>query len=460
MRKLYPLVLTGCLVTSLSLTPAMAGHASALQTQNYLKTVSGETVHASPTTYIRNVEEASSNPLLNESSKIELTCKTFLTMARASVRNQAYHCTELISTEGASDSTIQYRLSEYELLHALQQANGAEIYADDIKFSNFSAEIFENTATASVVEEYSYYVDEGFDDDFNYRMREYTFTLEKENDNWCIAQVVTNDPWETEDFDYAAFAALDVRETVQILQSQTDGSRSQILNEEEPESLADQPMKWIFYTYNPTKAVNYAKQWYSARNGQTANPIFGYNSSNCQNFASQCIWAGLNSEANLPNRATDWPAVPTSLVGKDAPNVWCCNQSSSHYKDKGQNPVWDWAWDNVGGFTKLIETSSRRRVGPVGTVRTGLSYAKVGDEILHAKNGAPSSSNLTHAMFVTSVTGTAGSRGISNIKIAANNDSTNSAYQSLSSYSQLPASQYLTVAISGSARYVVDGSIS
>ncbi len=459
MRKLYALVLTGCLVTSLSLTPAMASHVSALQAQNYLKTVSGETIHASPTTYIRNVEEASANPLLNESSKIELTCKTFLTMARASVRNQAYHYTELISTEGASDSTIQYRLSEYELLHALQQANGSEIYADDIKFSNFSAEIFENTATASVVEEYSYYVDEGFDDDFNYRMREYTFTLEKENGNWCIAHVVTNDPWETENFDYAAFAALDVRETVQILQSQTDGSRSQILNEEEPESLADQPMKWIFYTYNPTKAVNYAKQWYSAKNGQTANPVFGYASNNCQNFASQCIWAGLNSENSLPTRATDWPAVPTSLVGQNAPNVWCRNQSTSCY----QYWAWNWAWDNVGGFTKLIETSSRRRVGPVGTVRTGLSYAKVGDEILYAENGAPSSSNLTHAMFVTSVTGTAGSRGISNIKIAANNSSTSSAYQSLSSYTHnnpLPASQYLTVAISGSARYVVDGSIS
>lgn len=456
MRKLYPLVLTGCLVTSLSLTPAMAGHASALQTQNYLKTVSGETIHASPTTYIRNVEEASSNPLLNESSKIELTCKTFLTMARASVRNQSYHCTELISTEGASDSTIQYRLSEYELLHAIQQADGTEIYADDIKFSNFSAEIFENTATASVVEEYSYYVDEGFDDDFNYRMREYTFTLEKENDNWCIAQVVTNDPWETEDFDYAAFAALDVRETVQILQSQTDGSRSQILNEEEPESLADQPMKWIFYTYSPTKAVNYAKQWYSAKNAQTANPVFGYASNNCQNFASQCIWAGLNSENSLPTRATDWPAVPTSLVGKNAPNVWCRNQSTSYY----QNWAWNWSWDNVGGFTKLIETSSRRRVGPVGTVRTGLSYAKVGDEIAYATSGTPSSSNLKHAMFVTSVTGTAGSRGVSNIKIAANNAPTNSAYQSLSSYSSLSASQYLTIAISGSARYVVDGSIS
>ena len=74
--------------------------------------------------------------------------------------------------------------------------------------------------------------------------------------------------------------------------------------------------------------------------------------------------------------------------------------------------------------------------GPYGNTMysKGIQNAEVGNVLSVDWDGAPAEDTLDHAMFVTEVTGTAGSRTKSNVKIAAHTSPTNSAYQTVSSY--------------------------
>lgn len=51
----------------------------------------------------------------------------------------------------------------------------------------------------------------------------------------------------------------------------------------------------------------------------------------------------------------------------------------------------------------------------------GLAYAEPGDVIAIDKGGFPQNGNFEHAMVVTEVTGTSGSRTVANIKVCAHN---------------------------------------
>ena len=70
-------------------------------------------------------------------------------------------------------------------------------------------------------------------------------------------------------------------------------------------------------SYSSTAAVNYAKQYYNK-----TNSLFGASSSNCQNFASQCVWAGLLSGCGASGTSTTaFPAVSTAWTGTNSTNV-------------------------------------------------------------------------------------------------------------------------------------------
>jgi len=111
------------------------------------------------------------------------------------------------------------------------------------------------------------------------------------------------------------------------------------------------------WTYNIAHAVSYAERNYNVTSGSP----FGYSpGENCQNFASQCVWAGLGSGTGI----TALPAVSRQRAGSNARNVWCRNQSTTHYSSWWFN----WAWDNVRSFFKLIDTSTISQEGPCGFV--------------------------------------------------------------------------------------------
>lgn len=95
------------------------------------------------------------------------------------------------------------------------------------------------------------------------------------------------------------------------------------------------------------------------------------------------------------------------------------------------------------GFFKLIETSRSDHEGPYGSTsystqdHPAIRYAMAGDVIAWNEFGiATSVDTLTHAMFVTEVNGSYGSRTSTNIKVAAHTAYSDSAKQCLLEYSK------------------------
>ncbi len=362
----------------------------------------------------------------DDKAQIECICKAFLSSSKAYVRCPDLYCNKsFISASKIGDKKIQYRLSEYDYLTALYNNLDWKITEDNLVFDDFKSEVDGNNAVAEVVESYTYYITDGFDDE-SFRRRKYTFTLCKESDIWMITEIITDDPHETDKFSYEP---INISEAVKEA-CYFDGLSEKVFDEpiESKESIITRSNLYT-WTYYSTDAINYAVNHYA--DGYN-NAVFSYFSDgNCQNFASQCIWAGLGGNYSAGS-STNLPAVSTSRVGSSAANVWCCGQYSTRYSNSSYN----WAWDNVKGFAKLIGINNPSGMeGPSGVMSytNAIKNAAKGN-ILYYSNGVASLDTLAHAMFITDTTGTAGTRTKSNIKIAANTSQTNSAYQTLSSY--------------------------
>ena len=418
-RKLLIMLLCGCLIFDLS------SFSSHLANNTNLSTITDTTSYTQEE-YLELVEPTT-NTLMSIPSndeKVKLTCELFLAIAKASVRKpDEYDPTVIISSNCLNKDTIQYRLTDYNYQSKLNEVLEQNISDDTLEFTNFDVTYKDSKATANIVESYTYYSNDGFDD-ISFRRKMYTFNLDNVDNNWLITDVKTDDPWELEsDFEYNP---IDVDACILDKTNQ----KEIILDNRDKDSDPTIDSTLYVWSYNKTAAVNYAKKHYN--DTSSSDSIFGFNSGrDCQNFASQCVWAGLGgSGSSTRNR----PAVSTSIAGSSSFNVWCRNQHTTFYPEF----YFNWPWDNARGFMKLMKESKKTTEGPYGNAyySNGVQNSYVGDVLCVNWNGRPNEHSMNHAMFVTMVSGTYGSRTKNDVKIAAHTSATNSAYQRLSSYTQ------------------------
>ena len=380
----------------------------------------------------------------DDSSQVEFLIKGFLASTKASIREPKLYDnkTSFISNAAIDNDTIEYRLTEAQYQNALNNAMGWSITEDNISFSKFNVEFDGESAVASIVEDYTYFATYGFDSE-SFRRREYTFQLKKEETGWKIVNITTNDPWELqEDFVYVPIDVQGKIEAIVNEKNSVDEDTSIALEDayqkedSQVEATATSLSRW---TYSTKKAVEYAVAHYA----DTENSVFGFTSGNdCQNFASQCVWAGLGGSGSSTSAR---PAVSKSVAGAAAPNVWQRDVATSCYDEYKYN----WTWDNVNGFANMMKVSTTLKEGPFGNTQYSGYFANtdVGNVLIIDWGEAPAKGTLDHAMFVTGVEGTAGSRTTSQVKIAAHTSPTNSAYQVLSKYCSSPASAYARIIV-------------
>ena len=384
--------------------------------------------------------------------KAELTCESFIRMFRAAGRSDSYNPATLVATKSLKSNEILYRLSEAEYLNAMRKELGLEIKEDELKLTIYDKTIGDKAAQISVLEEYSFTYEEKFTDDY-FIKRLYTFNLEKNGSEWAITKVVTNDGIENaETFNYepidvtAAVASIAGAKAEAANAPLTTQSREDIVKAMKGEDASRAATARYMWTYNPSRAVYYASLYYNSN-----HRLFPRNgSSDCQNFASQCVWAGLGADySSTTANTTSYPAVSTSSVGSSSPQVWSYNQYSNAYSQS----YFNWAWDNAAGFPKLIDESGSGTTGPFGTTVYGnLNYADIGDVISVNYDGTAAAGNIDHAMFVTGLASgaaAAGSRSNSDLVIAAHTTDTNSAYTPMLDYAagRYAESRYATCMI-------------
>lgn len=97
----------------------------------------------------------------------------------------------------------------------------------------------------------------------------------------------------------------------------------------------------------------------------------------------------------------------------------------------------------------MMKVSTSTLEGPFGNTQYSgcFGYTSAGNVLEGDWEGAPARDTLDHAMFVTEVSGNSGSRTTSQVKIAAHTSATNSAYQTLSSYTDTASSAFARVVI-------------
>lgn len=375
-------------------------------------------------------EENLNRFLMNSSDEeiIHKTIETFLFVSHASSRDSMkYNVSFLIDPDYLMSNNIQYRINQNKCIEKLYEVQNSKIPSDSLILSDYSVKINDNTAIASIKEDYTYY-DSIIGKDSSYG-RQFEFILSHKDERWLIQVIKTTDPWELqENFEYDI---IDVDEVIKQILTPSAASIDAEKKEQKLSGLINEAKTLYKWDYNASIAKQYAEAHYN----DYSDDYFSYSSTeNCQNFASQCVWAGLGgSLSNL----TSYPVVYDSTYGSSNDRLW---QNYNYYVNGSIDYRMQWAWDNVNGFARLIHDSSIYEEGPYGWLHWNtLNYAEVGDVIWIEYSGDPYYTstyvNLDHAMVVLEVDGTASSRDIIDI--------TEIAAHTLHSYTEESLSAYL-----------------
>lgn len=448
-RKFLSLFLALVLVVSITV-PAFAANVSpskkVVESANQLITMNDTTdiLHKDYVDLATNHYRTS-----DDATTVQAICELFISSVYANRRNPSYDYSFFLSDHAENNATIAYLNSQNQYQREVSAVCNYNTVSDSMSFENFTATIRDNICDATIQMHYTYDITGEFNDTC-YLNCEYYLTLSKDSGQWKISSVRSSLPTEnSRGFVYRAFDVADaVTAVTQETFSRNDLEQNKTTNSTRgvvvPELYTD-----VITAYYPDMAVSYASQYYN-----TTNPLFGFSDRvNCQNFVSQCVWAGLKTGCGSEGlTSTVIPAVSTTRVGSDAPNVWCRNQYTTYYSHYTNN----WAWDNVNGFIRLIDASNYSQQGPQGTYSLGLDNVKTGDAITWDTSGQHdyTTGSYDHTMFVTSVSGSLGSRGVGNVYIAANTDPTTSAYMPLTQYCSYPESYFCTLHIDAGYYYL------
>ena len=262
----------------------------------------------------------------------------------------------------------------------------------------------------------------------------YQVTFGKVGGTWCIVDIVseemiaygmTQDSFNLD----AAIAEFDrLQEQGPVVQmvepeNQTDGAA-------EPAALNDAVNTYRYYNRDNATAYayTYTTDSYTGSSGNNTNftndNFSYYSDGNCQNFASQCIWAGLGGSDTSDD--IDSLKFPMDTSGN---NQWYCN-------GQWQANVY---WTNTQWFYDYVSESSKEKVGtrmsastyilPAGQSFAGISNAttRLSGAVLHVYGNE---TDYGHAIVVTGITGT----GFGNITFCGNSPMRKAA--KLSDYSQ------------------------
>ena len=367
------------------------------------------------------------------------TCELYIRLFRAYSRGGDY-CPEVLVTKDNMTNNLLYRKSEADYKRTLSERQGFKIVSDSVELTPTKVILSGKEAIIDIYEKYEYELEE-FSDEVFFRSRLYTFELIMNKGKWLIKNITTDDLWEkSANFTYCPIDVEKQMESLELerLNNGMSNTTENLLNKSEAASSS--LYKWTYY---PNIAVMYAEDYL-----QTVNPLFGSNNANCQNFASQCVWAGLRGSYSTATATTTYPSVISAIVGRNSKNVWARNDYSNYYSQS----YFNWAWDNAAGFAKLIKMSTTTTYGPFGNTHYGtLDYAHKGSVISINWDGNATETTMDHAMVVTKIKSgaTVGSINRGDLYVAANSSTTNTAYEPLLNYcGSYPEANYATCIIS------------
>jgi len=253
----------------------------------------------------------------------------------------------------------------------------------------------------------------------------YQVTFGKVGGTWCIVDIVseemiaygmTPDSFNL-DAAIAEFDRLQEQGPVVQMVEPENGVEEGV----EPAALSDAINTYRYYNRDNAAAYayTYTTDSYTENSGNNSNFLndnfcdYSESGGNCQNFASQCLWAGFGGSDT--SDAIDSLKFPMDANGSGDENKW--------YGD-GQWGVIG-SWINTHRFYDYVSASSKEKIGirmsaSIYTLSAGQSFASISDATTRLKGAVlqvfGNENNYGHSIIVTDVTGT----GFGNIKFCAN----------------------------------------
>ena len=235
----------------------------------------------------------------------------------------------------------------------------------------------------------------------------YLFVFNKINEMWYITDLTTDSSFDN----VMREIGLNVNDYVAKANIQVESaSLSEYLG---PDISTFSTTGWTFYSLDADEVATYANYY-----AHTSNPLFydytgRYDTSgnplgDCQNYASQCIWAGLGgveSSSAIDNKS--WPMIDDGTHNRG----WF--HLSTWNRDKYNH------WASVTSFASYVAGGGSQTWGLVGTVTAGIANASYGDII---QVGDSEHGGYYHSFIVVAHSGTAGSRTSENLWVAGHTD--------------------------------------
>ena len=284
------------------------------------------------------------------------------------------------------DSSV--KLFEYE--KQMRDDNSADISNEKFEYTINSITITGDKATAKCYEQYEYTYKN--DPVRSSRGIEYQITFVKKDNKWEIVDIITNNELErlvaqTGDVSGKYISDFDIDEEVE---------------EETKDFASTTAVNGTTHEYNRSAAAQYALDYSASSDGTDAyNSKFPHFDADCQNFVSQCVWFGLggtNTTTAISNK--NKPMMTTTGRG------WFCTKSGHSA-----------SWTVVGDFRNYVVPEADGEDGIYGVryLKGKIANAQKGDVV----QICDSNGTWYHSYIISSVTGTYGSRTLSNINICA-----------------------------------------
>lgn len=285
-----------------------------------------------------------------------------------------------------------FKLFEYE--KQMRNVNKEYISDEEIEYTINSITITGDRATAKCYEYYEYTYKN--DSERSSRGTEYQITFERKGSEWQIVDVITDNELET----------LFVGNDNVSAKSEFDFDITEVVEVESNDVASIAATNATTHEYDRTAAATYALDYSDSTHTNAATEAYNskfpqFAPNDCQNFVSQCVWAGLGgSDTSTAINNKNKPMITTN--GRE----WFCNKSGHSA-----------SWSVVGDFRNYIAKEADNKIGVYG-----IRYAK--GNIEKAQKGdvvqiCDSSGTWYHSYIISGVTGTYGARTLSDIKICA-----------------------------------------
>lgn len=309
---------------------------------------------------------------------------------------------QLSATSNDEVNEVQKILNHFIIEKYLRIASGFEILYDNLEIEIDNIEINDDTASVTLYEGYTYQT--SISDIESFRGIVYTLHFEKISGEWLITKVDSNDETYDDELGYSTYD----------IQGKIDEILHPVYEYEtvaEDDNILAQPASvdsgLLTVAYDRDRAAEYALN-HSTKATRNTNFINYYSSgTDCQNFASQCVWYGFGG--------TD-TAEYIGVKGLPMTPEWYATKSSASS-----------AWISCTSFREYVVNCEPDEVGIIGNFTSSLTTIQVGDTIQYQK-----SNGEWHTYIVNAVTGKSGSRTTSNIWVCAHTtDRTNEQLSSI-----------------------------